>query len=900
MFKTGMRANANFAAHCVKGVINERWWKARRNISATKYMDEEWDLSAEELDCLEQDAIRRLAQRQQSSTATSSPLISSPPGMSGRSQLSVKIFKDCHGKIALETQYNPHLVAMLKSVAGHEWDQHRRVWTYPEGELENVEKALSSLPHIVASIYAVPPLNLPLKSREADYNAGGHIGGSPQAQKNTVAVQLYFIDQDRIAARSIYNERIKEACQSVQGRLWNAEEKVWTFPNTTLGELLDSLDKISSPSITVEALPPLVLPDTWCSRNLKLGKVMEPEGKSGITPSTRTKLFQNADQIKGKYGKCYVNLSIHSSGNIAARFPFQEQVIAAFRAVPKAEWSAKERLWILPISSLPDAERALAQIDGLEVVVESLDPFVRHALDASSKFPDLRGTYSNIPAFLENVLLPFQRDGVRFVLEHGGRALIADEMGLGKTLQAIAVASCLKDSWPVLVVTPSALRLQWAYMINQWLHICSSEISIVMSQWTGSIRDCFKVVYSSGKKGIQLDGLFNIVSYDLVPKLQETLMDSDFKIVIADESHYLKNGQAKRTDACIPLLHKAQHCILLTGTPALSRPIELFTQLQALHPSAYKNVHHYGQRYCKGGYFGTYQGASNLDELHALMKKTVMIRRLKKDVLSELPVKRRQQVLLSLDDKGLQQMRALFFELGSIKKKMELCNLDEEVQMLRLSQQQLISKIYTESAEVKIPAVLDYMQTMIEGGCKFLVFAHHLSMLDAIEQYLIKKKVSCIRIDGSTSPSSRQMLVTRFQERDDVKVAVLSIRAAGVGLTLTAATTVIFAELSWTPGEIVQAEDRTHRIGQVSSVNVYYLHANETVDDLIWDCVQHKLENLGQVLDGQENALEASSEQHFNLNKRQKKLDSFLQPCVNDHCSTKSSNLALEGDKDQR
>ncbi|KAH9322232.1 hypothetical protein KI387_016871, partial [Taxus chinensis] len=122
--------------------------------------------------------------------------------------------------------------------------------------------------------------------------------------------------------------------------------------------------------------------------------------------------------------------------------------------------------------------------------------------------------------------------------------------------------------------------------------------------------------------------------------------------------------------------------------------------------------------------------------------------------------------------------------------------------------------IYTESAEVKIPGVLDYMQTMIEGGCKFLIFAHHLSMLDAIEHYLIKKKVTFIRIDGSTPTSSRQMLVTEFQEREDVKVAVLAIRAAGVGLTLTAASTVIFAELSWTPGDIVQAEDRAHRIGQ--------------------------------------------------------------------------------------
>eukprot|EP01018_Ginkgo_biloba_P010107 Gb_24373 [translate_table: standard] len=184
---------------------------------------------------------------------------------------------------------------------------------------------------------------------------------------------------------------------------------------------------------------------------------------------------------------------------------------------------------------------------------------------------------------------------------------------------------------------------------------------------------------------------------------------------------------------------------------------------------------------------------------------------------------------------------------------------------------------------------------MIEAGCKFIVFAHHLSMLDAVQQFIAKKKVGYIRIDGSTAQSSRQTLVTQFQEREDIKVAVLAIRAAGVGLTLTAASTVIFAELSWTPGDIVQAEDRAHRIGQVSSVNVYYLHANDTVDDIIWDVVQHKLENLGQMLDGREDALEASTSQHHNLCDGQTTLNSFLQPCTNNYSAMNPRGSEMEG-----
>lgn len=895
-------------------------------------MEDEWGLSMEELDSLEKDAFRKLAERHKPTSAQGnrvipSDVMSSPTKRMG-GQVAVKIFNDRPGRIAIETQYNQHLVGTLKSIAGHEWDQHRRVWTYPEHQLENVVKALSLLPQIVPSIDAIPPLNLSSIRGAREYESGltssgerspakfqssqdyecsksspyRPLDGSPQTQKNCVVVQIYLINEDRIATRSPYNERVKEACQSVAGRLWNAEEKVWTFPKSALDDLLNSFDMISSLSITVEAIPPLVLPDFWATRNLGSRKFVQSELKSGKASSARQSLWQEEQHMpeidsERNMQKFKIRIFLHGSGQIAAKFEYQPQLVAAFRGIPKSEWVAKERLWMFPVSSLAVAERTLAQFNDVVVDVESLDPFVRRALEAASALPNLLGMYDNMPDYMESQLLPFQRDGVRFVLEHGGRALIADEMGLGKTLQAIAVASCLKDAWPVLVITPSALRLQWALMIEQWLQIRSSEILVVMSQWAGSNIGNFNIVQTSSKQTIQLDGVFNIISYELVSKLQEILVNSDFKIVIADESHYMKNPQAKRTNACIPLFQKAQYSILLSGTPALSRPIELLKQLEALHPTVYKDFHQYGQRYCKGGIFGKYQGASNHEELHALMKKTVMIRRLKKDVLSELPRKCRQQIFLSLEDKGLKQMQALFSQLRAIQRDIKVCKSDEEAKLLKYSENQLINKIYTESAEVKIPAVLDFLGTMIEAGCKFLVFSHHLSMMAAIEQFVVKKKVGYIKIDGSTPPSSRQTLVTQFQDREDIKVAVLAIRAAGIGVTLTAASTVIFAELSWTPGDLVQAEDRAHRIGQVSSVNVYYLHANDTVDDIIWDSVQHKLENLGQVLDGREDGLEASSSQHYNPCKSQRKLTSYLQSCTNNSCSTIISDQESEGQR---
>ncbi|KAG4142216.1 hypothetical protein ERO13_D06G117500v2 [Gossypium hirsutum] len=495
------------------------------------------------------------------------------------------------------------------------------------------------------------------------------------------------------------------------------------------------------------------------------------EVPSRTLPSSIAPKANPADQCsKEQLPKVSLKFILHATGNIAAKFPYNQVLVDAFRKIPKATWNAKERLWMFPQSSLSLAEKVPCEVPGCNIEVENLHPLVQRAIAAASAQPDLQGFdmcgrmfpcqlslidhYSSlvayisvcywIPKSIESKLLPFQREGVRFVLQHGGRALLADEMGLGKTLQAIAVAACVRDSWPVLILAPSSLRLHWASMIEQWLNIPPPDIVVVFSQMGGSNRSGFTILSSNSKGDIHLDGLFNIISYDLVAKLENVLMASEFK-----------------------------------------------------------------------GVFGTYQGASNHEELHNLMKATVMIRRLKKDVLYQLPMKRRQQVFLELTEKDMKWISCLFCELEVVKGKITMCKSEEEVKSLKLVQKNLINKIYTDSAEAKIPAVLDYLGTIVEADCKFLIFAHHQPMIEAIHQFLLKKKVGCIRIDGTTPASSRQALVNDFQEKDAIKAAVLSIKAGGVGLTLTAASTVIFAELSWTPGDLIQAEDRAHRIGQI-------------------------------------------------------------------------------------
>ncbi|KAH7428525.1 hypothetical protein KP509_09G005400 [Ceratopteris richardii] len=877
-------------------------------------MDEEWDLSVEELASIEENAKKEVAERRGSSSTASSAaspmrspqkgrvlpgsLYSSPSKGGPARSLPLKLFKDRQGYIGVETQYHPDLVSALKTVPGHEWDQSRRIWTYPENKLELLLSAIHSLSTVPISVNIIPPLHAPgsfpsqngvLEPQHGWTNASTRMSPKSTKRANTVTVQLYLMDSQTIAARNPYHEEIKEACQSVSGRSWNVEERVWTFPKSNIDELVQALKRVRNPAVLIEATPPLKLPESSniCDDDSFRGTAIPrvalwSPSKKQSGPKTLSSQSQELNQSQTFPTKISVKLSLHESGNIAAKFEYEQRLVAAFKSIPGAEWRPRERVWLFPLSSLDEAEKILSNVDNMIVNIEHLEPLVRRALEVSLAMPDLRESYDRIPIEVEKRLLPFQRDGVKFALQHGGRALIADEMGLGKTLQAIAFTTCVSDDWPVLVIAPSSLRLHWATMINQWLKIHPAEISVVMSQCSGSNKEGFNIVQSTGSKVVRLDGLFNIVSYELVSKLQNEIAEVDFQVIIADEAHYMKNAQAKRTLACVPLLQRSKYSLLLTGTPALSRPIELYKQLEALQPKVYRSVHEYGKRYCMGGHFGVYQGASNREELHGLMKTTIMIRRLKKEVLSELPLKRRQQIFLSLDEKGVRQMRALFNELEVVKREIKCSKSQEEADKLRYTERQLISKIYTESAEVKLPAVQDYLSTVIEADCKFLVFAHHKSLMDGIEQFLVKKKVQYIRIDGSTEASLRQGLVNKFQQTENVKAALLGIRAAGIGLSFTAASTVIFAEMSWTPGELVQAEDRAHRIGQVSSVNVYYLHAHDTVDDLIWESVQHKLENVGQVLDGREDALHvASSEKYHGLPAGQSTLKGFLRPCDN-------------------
>ncbi|XP_068447073.1 DNA annealing helicase and endonuclease ZRANB3 isoform X2 [Clinocottus analis] len=430
--------------------------------------------------------------------------------------------------------------------------------------------------------------------------------------------------------------------------------------------------------------------------------------------------------------------------------------------------------------------------------------------------------------------------------------MIADEMGLGKTVQAIAVAYAFRQEWPLLVVVPSSLKYPWIEELERWIpELQPGDINLVENK---------SHTMGIGSSKVTVLG-YGLLTTDARP-LVEALSRQRFAVVVVDESHYLKSRNAARTKILAPLIQGAKRAILLTGTPALGRPEELFMQIDALYPKRLGTWTDYAKKYCNAHYryFGSRRqwdsrGASNLEELHRRLSE-IMIRRLKSEVLEQLPPKVRQRIPFDLPKEAAKEASASFAEWERLMKGLRSGGGASDNPFSQVMG--LVTQMYKQTAIAKAGAVKDYIKMMLEAEqLKFLVFAHHLTMLQACTEAAIEAKAGYIRIDGSVPSSERIQLVHKFQSDPETRVAILSIQAAGQGLTLTAANHVVFAELYWNPGHIKQAEDRAHRIGQTASVNVHYLIAKGTFDTVMWSMLNRKETVTGSTLNGKKGYLKA-------------------------------------------
>eukprot|EP00928_Gymnodinium_smaydae_P078931 TRINITY_DN62983_c0_g1_i1.p1 TRINITY_DN62983_c0_g1~~TRINITY_DN62983_c0_g1_i1.p1 ORF type:complete len:776 (-),score=190.93 TRINITY_DN62983_c0_g1_i1:157-2427(-) len=461
------------------------------------------------------------------------------------------------------------------------------------------------------------------------------------------------------------------------------------------------------------------------------------------------------------------------------------------------------------------------------------------------------------PERLPEGLLSYQLEGVRFGVERDGRCFIGDEMGLGKSVQALALAAQYLEDWPLLVICPSSLRWVWREQVLQWLPdlVEPEEVQIIKKGSDTFVPDA--KVWITSYHMLAADAKTAARGGDA--KFQVRPDGSTHGMIILDESHNIKDWSSERTKAIVPLVRKATRAVLLSGTPTRNSADELHSQLWALLPWFSPKMADFKSRYCLqasqhvpgGRIVNRVVGSRNARELNHVLTSKVMVRRLKRDVLAELPEKRRQKVPLEITDRRL---------LQAIQTRVEGVPYED---LIGGGSEESAATIFQQTAKAKLPAVKEYIGDVLER-CqeKVIIFAHHHVMLDALQELLAKtlpkEGASYVRIDGGTSQAKREEAVKKFQSEESCRVALLSITACSEGLTLTAAGLVIFAELYWVPGVVEQAESRAHRIGtKHTKVVVEFLVAMGTPDERIYRRLDSKKRDTSRMLDGAAESLNA-------------------------------------------
>ena len=411
--------------------------------------------------------------------------------------------------------------------------------------------------------------------------------------------------------------------------------------------------------------------------------------------------------------------------------------------------------------------------------------------------------------------LEHQKEAIKSLVENK-KFILADDMGLGKTTSTI-IAALETGAKKVLIICPASLKINWQREIENYSNKPTSIIE--------------------GKKWE--DGDFIIINYDIIKnfhdekkKSDSVLLKTKFDLVIIDEAHYIQNKQAQRTKLINDFVSNVDRLWLLTGTPITSRPINYFNLLNLIECPVAKNWMAYVKRYCNGFQFQAgrrkiwnVSGASNLEELRDRTAPLVL-RRLKENVL-DLPDKIITPVYLRLKSKEYEALMGEYYDWYDK-------NGESDSLTLQFTK---LTKVRQVIAEEKVASTIEICENIVEQGKKVIVFTNFTKTLEMILEHFGKKAV---RLDGQMSQKERQMSVDRFQNEEDVMVFVGNIKAAGVGITLTAGEAVVMNDLSFLPSDHSQAEDRSYRYGQKNNVLVYYPIFDNTVEGIIYDILKKK------------------------------------------------------------
>ncbi len=535
------------------------------------------------------------------------------------------------------------------------------------------------------------------------------------------------------------------------------------------------------------------------------------------------------------------------------RWPFipdpslRDEVRLAVKSIPNRKFNYDEKFWTIPLSH---GHTLYKELDGLYqpladaiACIPEVEEYLEDALKrvSLSQAVELDDT-ALVQSYKEKLqqilpegkeLYPFQYAGLAFAELSEGRCLLGDDMGIGKTIQALAYAALHPEKWPVAVVCPANVKYNWAKEIEEWLpHVTYS-------------------VVNTGKEDIQPTD-FIIINYDLMRKQVDNLSVMDIKTCIIDESHYLKDANTQRAEATLYLANKCEAVLCLSGTAITNRPIEFFTTLNLLRPTHFSSWFQFAQRYTNAfhnGYGWNFTGASNTKELNE-RTRDFCIRRLKSEVLTELPPKIRSfvPVIMKPDERKeykqsrLDWMRKYesYQTSGGMPKGFVL---------------NMLTDLRHTCGKMKVSSAVDWMREhRYQTGKPLVVYTHHKDVMDELCAHMDEEepKFTYRRIAGDTPSNKRAENVETFQ-RGELDVIVCSTVAAKEGITLTAADTVLFLEREWVPGWEEQAEDRVLRIGQDSDkVHAVYLSCAGTIDEHFDRIIEEKRAVVQAVLDGGE------------------------------------------------
>lgn len=452
--------------------------------------------------------------------------------------------------------------------------------------------------------------------------------------------------------------------------------------------------------------------------------------------------------------------------------------------------------------------------------------------------------YNNVLSKYGKKLYKHQEEGIKFLLSRNG-CILSDDMGLGKSIQSI-IAALESGAKKILIVCPSSTKINWEREINVF---CDQTTIIDGKKWDESK---FTI--------INFDILKNFHSLEPTkkPKLNEPkkelirdMVNANFDLCIVDEAHNLKNNDSIRgkimVDLCVK--NRIPKVWLLTGTPVANRPMDFFNLLKLIKSPIANNWKHFAVRYCEGKkFFKTLKngqkrqiwltdGASNLDEL-SNKTKNILLRRLKTDVL-DMPDKVVTPTYHKLNTKGWVKYYDLW-EDYLLKREIEgkkNGNLQKDLVELILLRQFI--------AMEAIPHTIEMVENAIETGKKVIVFTSFTEELEAIYSHFNK---IAVKHNGPMSTTRKQESVDDFQNNDKIKVFVGNLKSAGVGITLTEATVVIFNSFDWVPGMNEQAEDRAYRIGQKNDVNIYYQLFENTISTRMWETLKYKKDVIATIV----------------------------------------------------